>query len=139
MQLSSGYKVLSTPDRCRAFVTHAIRSLDYDALSYYAEDIIPIHHRWVFPDECEIRENSVIPEAKRVFAEFGGFNPDRDYLVMVGDVFIGSAIMWDLSKTCSGVTLLRYDNQFRRFIPFKISGKQNHDKAGSEGPGARIE
>lgn len=122
MEVQTGYLTrLAPPALCRAFIAHASRDIiDRQSLSEYAGKLIDLHHRWVFPDEVETRENTLVAETLRVF-DAHGFNARRDYIVTGGDPLITAAVIWSLRRSHLPITLLRYDRQRPGYFPFRLT------------------
>jgi hypothetical protein len=119
--MNSSANILGPTESCRVFISHTVAKADVKGLAEYADAIIPIHYRWIFPGEVTFRQDTVCQETSAVFRRHGGFNPNFDYLALVGDPFICAAVIRELFKTVDFVTLLRYDKRSGGYFPLKLS------------------
>ncbi len=111
---------LGPPEECRVFIAHVAKSANSGPLTEFADVIIPIQHRWVFPDEVQYRQCVLAEECWRAIDQWGGFRPDKDYLALIGDPLISAVIISEFTKKFDSFTILRYDRKTLSYFPMLI-------------------
>lgn len=84
-----------------------------------------INPRYIYGDEIE--DSGLLPERfrKAMHASANQFDPDRDYLLIVGDhlQFLAFAAM--LANRHPYFMVLRYDRNERAYIPIRVEGTRS--------------
>jgi len=92
------------------FVTQNHNKLDFTGLKKYSANIVYFYGRSLFPDEAE-QSLLQAPERIRSVLFSYNFNPESDYLALVGDpilIAVCAAVMAVESRG-SGINLLKFD------------------------------
>lgn len=118
---------LGRPHDCRVFIPNNPKSFDLSDLRRFGLQVIPLTTlRSVFPDEADAAEKTLIDTITQSL-HCHRYNPDKDYIGLVGDPLITAAVMFTLGQMVDSATLLRYDGQSRSYWPFLASYNKGKD------------